>query len=250
MVSQLTSGGILESLLFQYMFHSTATRCLRVAVLKLLQMLLAPHLELGSPVAQHPANGGSSSSSRNDHANATTQLQGQAGSSAQLQGQAGSQETVDVVAGEQKEARSTGQAFPGSKSVGPEQHHMKLFTMVLETLPCVLERAFCSSSSDTESNSDAPAQSDAPQAQVAEHQGQQEQQDAEAGVADANGMHALLLLILHVATDYGLQGMLCILAFPTALEPILPQLLASPQVSCARTASVSLVLACITPWSS
>ena len=233
-VSQLTSGVILESFLFQYVFQSTATLKQRAAVLRLLHMLLAPHLELSGPVAQHPANAGSSSSSRHD-ASVTT-----VSASAQPQGQADSQESVDLVAGEQNEASPAGQASPGSKSVGPQQHHIKLFTMVLETLPCVIERAFCRSSSDTESNSDEPAVSDAPQAQGAENQGPQEQQEAEAEVADANARQALLLLILHVATDYGLQGMLCILAFPSALEPILPQLLASPQVSSALTASVSL----------
>lgn len=222
-VSQLTSGIILESLLYRYIFHSTATLKQRAAVLRLLHLLHAPHLELSAPLAQHPANGGSNSSSTH-HANVTTM-----GASAQTQGQADSHESVDVAAGEQTEASPAGHAFPGSKSVGPQQHHIKLFTMVLETLPCVIERAFCRSSSD--SDSDAPAQSDAQQAQGAENQGQQEQQDAETEVADANAMHALLLLILHVATEYGLQGMLCILALPTALEPILPQLLASPQVS-------------------
>lgn len=198
-------------------------------MLKLLHMSLAPHHDFASLIAKQPASGISNSSS-SAHANAAG-----LSTSAPTQNQAGFQGSVEPKADEQRDTSLPGQALLDSKSAGSQQQLcIKLFTMVLEAIPSVIKAAVCRSSNSSEA-SDSPAQAaqaDAQQAQGVENQAQQEQQDAEAEAFDSNAMHALLSLVLHVATDNGLQGMLAVLAFPTALGPILPELLASSQVSC------------------
>ena len=245
MIRQLTTSAvILETLLFQHLLHVSATLKQRAAVLKLLHTLLAPHLDLARPIAKQPASGIGNSSS-NAHANAAD-----VGASAQSQSQAGLQVSAEPEADEQRDPSPAGQAQPDNKSAESQQLCTKLFTMVLEALPSVIRAAVCRSSDSSEKASDAPAhsaQTDAQQAEEVVEQGQQEQ-DAEAEVLDGNVMHALLSLMLHVATDYGTQGMLAVLAFPTALGPILPELLASSQVSCSLAASASLFLGRARLW--
>ena len=239
-VSQLTTSALtLETLLLHHLLHSTALLKQRAAVLKLLHMSLAPHVDFASLTAKQPASGISNSSS-SAHADAAD-----VGASAQSQSQAGLQGSVEPKADEQGDPSLAGQAQLG-KSAKSQQLCIKLFTMLLKALPSVIKAAVCRSSNSSEKASDAPAhsaQADAQQAQEVANQSQQEQ-DAESEALDGNAMHALLSLMLHVATDYGMQGMLAVLAFPTALEPILPELLASSQVSCSLAASASLSPGC------
>ena len=227
-VSQLTTSAItLEALLFQHLLHSQATLKQRAAMLKLLHMSLAPHHDFANLIAKQPASGISNSSS-SAHANAAG-----LDASASTQNLAGSYGSVEPKAGEQHDPSLAGQALLDSKSPGCQQLCIKLFTMVLQALPSLIKAAVCRSSNSSEAP-DSPAQAaqtDAQQAQGVKNQAQQEQQDAEAEAFDSNAMHALLSLVLHVATDNGLHGMLVVLAFPTALGPILPELLASSQVS-------------------
>ena len=235
-ISQLTTSAItLEALLFQHLLHSNATLKQRAAVLKLLHMSLAPHLDFASPIAKQPANGMSNSSSSSANASAAGPAE-----SAQTQSQAGFQGSVEPKAGGQHESRLAGQAQLDTKSAGSQQLRIQLFTMVLEALPSVIKAAACRSSSETASEATPPAaQADA---QTVENQTQQEQQDSGAEAIDGNAMQALLSLMLHVATNIGLQGMRAVLAFPTALGPILPELLATSQVSCSFASSAIFFL--------
>ena len=237
-VSQLTtSATTLQTLIFQHLLHSSATLNQRAAVLKLLHMSLAPHLDFASLIAKPLANGMSNSSGV--HANAADLAE-----TAPTQNEAGVQGSVESKADEQHDPSVAGQAQLDSDS---QQLRIKLFTMVLEALPSVIKTAACRSSNSSQQASEAPAnaaQTDAQQALSDEDQAEEEQQDAGAEVIDGNAMHALLSLMLRVATDNGSQGMLAVLAAPTALAPILPELLASPQVSCSLAASASCLQVC------
>ena len=247
-MGQLTASGVtLESLLLRHLLHSAATLKQRATVLRLLHMSLAPHLDLSTSTVAQPADGSRShGSSSSNYANAAD-----LDASVRSQDHAGFQGSVESQADQQDEPSLAGQALTDSESGGSEQLCIKLFKMVLEVLPSVIKSAACTPadpSSDGEQASDAAvqsAQTDAQQAQGVENSDSEVvEQDAEAEAVDGNAMHALLSLILRVATHYGYQGLLAVLAFPTALGPILPEMLASPQVSCPHIASVFPLASC------
>ena len=122
-VSQLTtSATTLQTLILQHLLHSSVTLNQRAAVLKLLHMSLAPHLDFASLIAKPLDNGMSNSSSV--RANAADLAE-----TAATQNEAGVQGSVDSKADEQHDPSVTGQAQLDSNS---QQLRIKLFTMVLE----------------------------------------------------------------------------------------------------------------------
>ena len=241
MLTQLTaSDATLRSLLLRHLLQSGATIEQRAVALRLLHVLLAPHLDFmgcdaAQPAGNSSSNNSSSSNSGSNHADiarvdALDKTQNQA-------------EPAEPRADQQDGISPTEPSTLDSSSAKSQQLRFNLFKMLLEALPFVIKSAACKPAEVAEQASDSPtqaAQTGAQQGQDLESQTFKVQGSVEDQVVDGNAMHALLALVLHVATDHGLQGVLAVLAFPTALDAIMPELLVTPLVRTFATASSSL----------
>lgn len=247
MLIQLTaSEATMRTLLWRHLLQSGATLKQRAAALRLLHVLLAPHLDfVGHDARQLGGNGTSESTSSSSKSSSNHADIPQVNALARTQSQA---EPVEPKADQQDETSPAERPSLDSPSAASQQAHFNLFNMLLEVLPSVIKSAACTPADADDQASDAPrqtAQTDAQQAQGMESQGLKVQQSAEDQVLDGNAMHALLALMLHVATDHGLSGILAVLAFPTALDAIMPELLVTPLVSNFSTTSILVLPASV-----